>query len=238
MTNYIKKELDTFEFDKRYPTLIEHRWCFMKDDEKFDEYNKKREDFFKPKRGRVQSDLELTGQIGPYTGSLPWDKEDSDEDSGDSENEPEKSGQPNNEIWYTTTDKTTIPNPTREQWSMEDFGANLVSNTYEGEYGILKFDNDIQYIRSNFWEYDSYGLETISIPASVTNIDQNGGFHRCPMKSITFLSQTPPVVRDEVFDAMYDELVIYVPAESVDTYKNAEGWEEYSDRIQAIVSNS
>ena len=185
---------------------------------------------------KTQADLELTGQVGQYTGGSSSGIGDSDSEKEDEpKEEPEKNGQPNNEIWYTTTDKTTIPNPTSEQWSMEDFGAMLISNTYDGEYGILKFDNDIQYIRSNFWEYDSYGLETISIPSSVTNVDDNGGFHRCPMKSITFLSQPPPVIREEVFDAMYDELVIYVPADAVDAYKNAENWTAYADRIQPIA---
>jgi hypothetical protein len=32
----------------------------------------------------------------------------------------------------------------------------------------------------------------------------------------------------------YPPAVIYVPAASVDAYKNAEGWKQYADRIQAI----
>lgn len=232
MANYIKREIDNFEYNKKYYVPNEHKWCFMKDDDEFKKYMADREEYLKRNIQKTQADLELTGQIGDYTGKFPVDSGDSDENPSD---EPTKSGQPNNEIWYTTTDGNTIPNPTSEQWSMEDFGAMFISNTYEEEHGILKFDNDIQYIRSNFWEYDSYGLETISIPASVTNIDQNGGFHRCPMKSITFLSQTPPTIREEVIDAMYDDLIIYVPADAVDTYKNAENWTAYADKIQPIT---
>lgn len=64
MVNYVKRELDTFEYDKRYSTLIEHRWCFMKDDEKFNDYYTDREEYFKPRFTRTQSDPEITGQKG------------------------------------------------------------------------------------------------------------------------------------------------------------------------------
>ena len=64
MANYIKKELETFEYDKRYPTLIEHRWCKMRDDKKYDKFIKDKADNAMPKISRVQSDPETTGQLG------------------------------------------------------------------------------------------------------------------------------------------------------------------------------
>jgi len=64
MANYIKRELDTFEYDKRYYLPNEHRWCFMADDEEHKKYWEKKEESLKPIRSRVQSNPEKTGQIG------------------------------------------------------------------------------------------------------------------------------------------------------------------------------
>ena len=37
-----------------------------------------------------------------------------------------------------------------------------------------------------------------------------------------------------VFDGASSNLVVYVPAQSVDAYKSAAGWSNYADKIQAI----
>ena len=36
------------------------------------------------------------------------------------------------------------------------------------------------------------------------------------------------------FDEVSENITIYVPAESVEKYKVAEGWSEYADKIKAI----
>lgn len=64
MANYIKKELDTFEYDKRYSTLIEHRWCNLKKDENLEKFYKEKEKAIAPRISIIQSDIEKTGQIG------------------------------------------------------------------------------------------------------------------------------------------------------------------------------
>lgn len=79
------------------------------------------------------------------------------------------------------------------------------------------------------------GLQSITIPSSVTSIDEQA-FHMCEsLESVTVLSTTPPTLSEEnVFDETSQNLVIYVPAESVGTYKAASGWSDYEDKIQAI----
>jgi hypothetical protein len=47
----------------------------------------------------------------------------------------------------------------------------------------------------------------------------------------------PPTIGIDVFKNTHANLVIYVPSESVDTYKAASGWSTYADRIQAIPSD-
>ena len=99
-------------------------------------------------------------------------------------------------------------------------------------------------------------LESITISNSVTEI-QTQVFYACPFKSITIPSSvssigmycfdsctqlenvtvkrtTPPTLGSEAFSNNSRNLVIYVPSESVDTYKAASGWSTYADKIQAI----
>lgn len=75
--------------------------------------------------------------------------------------------------------------------------------------------------------------ETLSIISAVST------FYGCTgLESITFLSQYPPTVVDgEYTNDMFDntnDCPIYVPAASVDYYKQANGWSKYASRIQAI----
>lgn len=86
-------------------------------------------------------------------------------------------------------------------------------------------------------DYYAFGnceyLTTVDVAASVTSI-ANEAFMGCDlMESITFRNTTPPTIGDNVFDGT-NNCPIYVPAEAVDTYKAAEGWSVYADRIQAI----
>ena len=56
------------------------------------------------------------------------------------------------------------------------------------------------------------------------------------LTSITCLASIPPTLGEYVFDEVEDagDCPIYVPSESVNTYKSTDGWSEYSSRIQAI----
>lgn len=97
--------------------------------------------------------------------------------------------QPNNEIWYTSTDGNVV-----ELYRVNDFGgAQMVSNTYSDGKGVIKFDADLtQFGNRAFFSCTSlksvkmpesitsvgnqaftycYNLETIYIPGSVTRID-------------------------------------------------------------------
>jgi len=53
--------------------------------------------------------------------------------------------------------------------------------------------------------------------------------------SITCLSTTPPTMEKDGIDSLNDAK-IYVPAESVDTYKAATNWSKYASNIEAIPS--
>lgn len=75
-------------------------------------------------------------------------------------------------------------------------------------------------------------LKSIEIPSGVTGIGA-GAFGDCSsLSTATFLGETPPVHIGHVFYQYTALSDIYVPAGSVDAYK--ETWFEYADKIVAI----
>ena len=80
-------------------------------------------------------------------------------------------------------------------------------------------------------------LKSIEIPSSVTSIEQYAFFRCSSLASVTVQATTPPILESGVFGNTSSNLVIYVPAESVDAYKAATKWSTYADKIQAIPSD-
>jgi hypothetical protein len=60
----VKIDLDNFEYNSKYKLPNEHRWDFMEDSEKEEEYFNEREKYGKPKKGIVSSSPEVVGQVG------------------------------------------------------------------------------------------------------------------------------------------------------------------------------
>lgn len=76
-------------------------------------------------------------------------------------------------------------------------------------------------------------LTNIIIPRSVTSIGYGAFYGSSNLTSITVLSEVPPVGQDDMFTDT-NNCPIYVPAESVVSYKSAEYWNQYVDRIFPI----
>ena len=72
--------------------------------------------------------------------------------------------QQSNEIWYTSTDESVV-NPN----SKNVFGATIISNTYEGDFGIITFDGDVTKIGTQAF-YNCKKLKSVTLPNSVTEI--------------------------------------------------------------------
>ena len=82
---------------------------------------------------------------------------------------------------------------------------------------------------------ECYKLSSIIIPNNITSIGYSA-FDQCSeLFSITSLNTTPPTLGEYVFSDISEDYTIYVPAESVDTYKTA--WSDYADHITAIVED-
>lgn len=75
-------------------------------------------------------------------------------------------------------------------------------------------------------------LDNIVVPESVNSISVEA-FKGCAgLNRITFLSATPATLGADVFAEMPEDYIIYVPAASVDAYKEA--WPQYADHIQSV----
>ena len=79
-------------------------------------------------------------------------------------------------------------------------------------------------------------LETVTLGSGLETIEQNV-FEGCAdLKEIISLNTVPPTVGSDNFTIQqYVDVMVYVPAEAVDTYRNAAGWRDFFS-IQAIES--
>ena len=73
----------------------------------------------------------------------------------------------------------------------------------------------------------------LTIPANVTQINFSA-FNNTGIKEVKVEGITPPQVFEKIWYGFPDDItVIRVPAESVEKYKTAAGWQDYTNKIQA-----
>ncbi len=111
--------------------------------------------------------------------------------------------------------------------------SNLPENAYQYQDVIqhVIINNGVTSIGVDAFYYCS-GLTSVTIPNSVTSIGDYA-FYRCSvLTSVTINAESLESYGSDVFYNTHANLKIYVPAESVDTYKTA--WSAYADKIKAI----
>ena len=79
-------------------------------------------------------------------------------------------------------------------------------------------------------------IDKLVIPQSVESIGEQAFCKTRCLEYIEMKRETPPSIASGVFEKSAIQ-TIYVPAESVEKYKTAEGWSEYAEKIRAIESN-
>lgn len=86
---------------------------------------------------------------------------------------------------------------------------------------------------TKFGPYAFYGckLQEITVPSTVTEINNNA-FRECEnLKKINLLPTTPPSLGIDALYGTPNDLKIYVPSGTGQTYKDASGWHDYENKI-------
>ena len=100
--------------------------------------------------------------------------------------------------------------------------------------GLISFTipENSQLTTINDWAFNGCaGLTTISFPASLTSIGHYA-FNTCKFTSITCNALTPPSA-GAAFPSTEASTLVYVPTESIDAYKAADGWSRFTNWIIA-----
>ena len=77
-----------------------------------------------------------------------------------------------------------------------------------------------------------FSLTSVTIGSGCTAIGQQAFYNCTALTSVTIEATSPPTLGSNVF--YNSNCPIYVPSASVNAYKSASGWSNYSSRIQAI----
>ncbi len=72
-------------------------------------------------------------------------------------------------------------------------------------------------------------ITNITVPSNVTTINSSAFYNCSQLTMVNVRAKTPPTLGDNAFDETTCQ--IFVPAKSLDAYRNAEGWSNYADRI-------
>jgi hypothetical protein len=168
-----------------------------------------------------QSDGNIDISIGEWTTDDILNEGNAEEEA-----EPEVVAVPNNQIWYTTTDGNALGKS----------GGNITSDTYANGKGVIEFDADVTKITVNMFKTEAT-LASITLPNSITTIQDEAFYHCENLATIKMEPITPPTIYSNTFSNAEALTTIIVPAESVDEYKNADQWKNYKSKIVASTEN-
>lgn len=119
----------------------------------------------------------------------------------------------------------SIPN------SVMDMGPYTFCECYALEEIVLS--NNITKIESGLF-HSCYNLSSIVIPSNVTSIDDKAFYYCKNLTQIVCENVFPPEIAGEnVFYEVDKSIPLYVPAQSVEAYRAADGWKEFTN-IQPI----
>lgn len=114
------------------------------------------------------------------------------------------------------------------------YNAHIFANMPHSTIGEYSIPDGIKTITAGAFSYRK--ITSIVIPASVERIGEEA-FGGCNgLVSITCKASVPPALGDDVFRWVDKSIPLYVPAESVELYRNAFEWKEFTN-IQKITNH-
>lgn len=135
-------------------------------------------------------------------------------------------GNLNDAIYYATNGNydavqmITVGGPISQyDWGVVNYYSNCTFLDMSRTYGMT-------YVPSyNF--YDNDVLTTVVLPAGIEKIDYYA-FNNCSsLSSISIYASTPPEIGNRAFEGIADSIV-YVPADAISLYQDAEGWKDFT----------
>ena len=111
-----------------------------------------------------------------------------------------------------------------------------VSNLFSGKnistFNEFKYFTGVTSLATSSFRGASF--VSIELPSSLAEIGW-GAFYQCRSLSIVKVhSVNPPTLAANVFSENASDRIIYVPDESLDTYKTTSGWSNYADSIKPL----
>lgn len=120
-----------------------------------------------------------------------------------------------------------------ETFSVPEGVTLLENNTFWGDNALRNLTLPESLVTINDFVFrDMKGLPELTIPKNVVKMGNQLFTGSTEMKKLTVLAETPPVITSTTFQKAAEDLVIYVPAASLNAYKTANFWSAMT--IEAI----
>lgn len=142
-------------------------------------------------------------------------------------------GSENITITYSASEKLTETTSNKTSGLHTNaFNANIVSHDFANGVGTIIFDDDITALYD--FAFYSAALTQLALPSTVGSIGNSALSLISGSPIITIKASTPPTMNTQ--SGTYPQYV-YVPSDSVENYKSANGWNNWAPYINAIPNN-
>lgn len=119
----------------------------------------------------------------------------------------------------------------------ENFIGNISNDVFNGCALLTGFTIPSNVTAIGTTAFANTGLIELTIPENVTSIGAQA-FRKCLQLNRVYLTSTTPpaLANSNIFQDAYANMVIYVPQGSLETYKAADNWTVYADKMQEVRS--
>lgn len=114
--------------------------------------------------------------------------------------------------------------------NLETIGLKAFENS-----GITSIDSlgKVEILTENCFAYCS-NLKYVELPNTINAIEKNVFFRDNNLSEFIIKSSIPPTLGENAFYGTSSDFLIYVPDESIELYKNSDGWSIYTDKIRPL----